>query len=81
MEQSPGPDTNKFMQDGSIHMRLPWVAGENFLLEVSENLRDWDVLDHGVTSDNALDIIESPTQRKKEKYFRIRKALKAVEED
>lgn len=81
MEQSPGPDTNKFMQDGSIHMRLPWVAGENFLLEVSENLRDWDVLDHGVTNDNALDIIESPTQRKKEKYFRIRKALKAVEED
>jgi hypothetical protein len=78
MDTPPERGDTKIMKDGSIHLRLPSVPGENFLLEVSENLKDWEVIDHGVTQENAFDIIESRPEQQKRKYFRIRKALKAI---
>ncbi len=80
MDTPPERKDRKIMKDGSIHLRLPCVPGENFLLEVSEDLKDWEVVDHGVTQENAFDIIESRPEQQKRKYFRIRKALKAITE-
>ena len=80
-DNTPSRKASKILKDGSIHLRLPAVPGEGFLLEVSENLRDWKVVDAGVSEENALDIIENTQDKEEEsisEYAKHRKKLRKI---
>ncbi len=80
-DNTPDRKGSKILKDGSIHIRLPAVPGEEFLLEVSENLEDWEVIDTGVSEEDAFDIIANRPGLRKGQYFRIRKAMEALAEE
>ena len=80
-DSTPDRKGSKVLKDGSIHLRLPTIPGEGYLLEVSDNLRDWEVVDTGVSEEDALDIIENRPGLRKGQYFRIRKAPEDLAEE
>ena len=64
----------QILDDGSIHMRLPSVPGEGYVLEVSSNLKDWEVIGTGVSEEDTLDIVDDRPGLRKGQYYRVRKA-------
>ena len=80
-DSTPGRKGVNILKDGSIHLRLPTVPGEGYLIEVSDNLRDWEVVDSVVSDEDALDIIESRPGLRKGLYYRIRKAPEGLSDE
>lgn len=73
-DSNPGRKGVQILDDGSIHLRLPTVPGEGYVLEVSDNLKDWKVIGTGVSEEDALDIVDDRPGLRKGQYYRVRKA-------
>ena len=73
-DNNPGRKGVSILDDGSIHLRLPAVPGEGYVMEVSDNLKDWEVIGTGVSEEDALDIVADKPGQRKGQYYRVRKA-------
>lgn len=73
-DNNPGRKGVSILDDGSIHLRLPAVPGEGYVMEVSDNLEDWEVIGTGVSEEDALDIVADKPGQRKGQYYRVRKA-------
>ena len=73
-DNNPGRKGVSILDDGSIHLRLPAIPGEGYVMEVSDNLVDWEVIGTGVSEDDALDVVADKPGQRKGQYYRVRKA-------
>jgi hypothetical protein len=73
-DNHPGRKGVSVLDDGSIHLRLPAVPGEGYVMEVSDNLEEWEVIGTGVSEEDALDIVADKPGQRRGQYYRVRKA-------
>jgi hypothetical protein len=73
-DNNPGRKGVSILDDGSIHLRLPAVPGEGYVMEVSDNLEEWEVIGTGVSEEDALDIVADKPGQRRGQYYRVRKA-------
>jgi hypothetical protein len=59
------------LQDGFVYLCFPGQTGQNFRLEASSNLRDWETLFDSPAIDGALDFVEDDTATIPNRFYRL----------
>jgi hypothetical protein len=67
----PTTTTGSALDDGSVHVTLVGVAGQEVVIEVSDNMIDWFELIRTTVADGTIDFVDPEALLKRANFYRI----------